>query len=272
MGVCASKGKLAEGRSNRNRSGDERHSQESQIIYTKSPGPGSQLPSKPPGGPRRVHRSDTILDHPWLREGGEALDKSADSAVFSRMRQFRAMNKLKKLALKVIAENLSAEETQGLKNTFTNMDTDNSGIITCKKLKNGLAHLGSKLTEAEVQQLVEAADLDGNGTLDYMEFIAATMHRYTLERDKHLYKAFQHFDTDNSGYITRKKLEAAMKIYGMSGAIKEILSEVDSDNDGKIDYKEFCAMMRGGTTQQQRNRSTSLSGGSTDSHHPLNSG
>ena len=36
-----------------------------------------------------------------MREGGEALDKPIDSAVLSRMKQFRAMNKLKKLALKV---------------------------------------------------------------------------------------------------------------------------------------------------------------------------
>lgn len=40
-------------------------------------------------------------EHPWLREGGEASDKPIDSAVLSRMKQFRAMNKLKKLALKV---------------------------------------------------------------------------------------------------------------------------------------------------------------------------
>lgn len=44
------------------------------------------------------------LEHPWLREGGEALDKPIDSAVLSRMKQFRAMNKLKKLALKVSFE------------------------------------------------------------------------------------------------------------------------------------------------------------------------
>lgn len=36
-----------------------------------------------------------------MREGGEASDKPIDSAVLSRMKQFRAMNKLKKLALKV---------------------------------------------------------------------------------------------------------------------------------------------------------------------------
>jgi len=39
-------------------------------------------------------------EHPWL-QSGEASDKPIDSAVLSRMKQFRAMNKLKKLALKV---------------------------------------------------------------------------------------------------------------------------------------------------------------------------
>lgn len=39
---------------------------------------------------------------------------------------------------------------------FTNMDTDNSGTITYEELKTGLARLGSKLSEAEVKQLMEA--------------------------------------------------------------------------------------------------------------------
>lgn len=94
-----------------------------------------------------------------MREDGEAPDKPIDSAVLSRMKQFRAMNKLKKLALKVIAENLSTEEIQGLKSMFTNMDTDNSGTITYEELKAGLARLGSKLTEAEVRQLMDAVSV-----------------------------------------------------------------------------------------------------------------
>ena len=44
------------------------------------------------------------------------------------------------------------------------------------------------------------ADVDGNGSIDYIEFITATMHRHKLEREEDLYKAFQHFDTDGSGY------------------------------------------------------------------------
>ncbi|KAM7498883.1 hypothetical protein LguiA_023297 [Lonicera macranthoides] len=201
--------------------------------------------------PKKRITSTQVLEHPWIREGGEASDKPIDSAVLSRMKQFRAMNKLKKLALKVIAENLSSEEIQGLKSMFTNMDTDNSGTITYEELKTGLARLGSKLTEAEVKQLMEAADVDGNGTIDYIEFITATMHRHKLEREEYLYKAFQHFDKDNSGFITMDELESAMKEYGMGdeATIKEIISEVDTDNDGRINYEEFCAMMRSGTQQ-----------------------
>ncbi|CAN8270300.1 unnamed protein product [Cochlearia groenlandica] len=199
---------------------------------------------------RRISAAD-VLEHPWLREG-EASDKPIDSAVLSRMKQFRAMNKLKKLALKVIAENINTEEIQGLKAMFANIDTDNSGSITFKELKEGLAKLGSKLTETEVKQLMDAADVDGNGSIDYIEFITATMHRHRLESNENLYKAFQHFDKDGSGYITIDELEAALKEYGMGddATIKEVLSDVDSDNDGRINYEEFCAMMRSGNPQQ----------------------
>ncbi|XP_021683164.1 calcium-dependent protein kinase 33 isoform X1 [Hevea brasiliensis] len=204
--------------------------------------------------PKKRITSAQVLDHPWLKEGGEASDKPIDSAVLSRMKQFRAMNKLKKMALKVIAENLSNDEIQGLKSMFANIDTDNSGTITYDELKAGLARLGSKLTEAEVKQLMEAADVDGNGTIDYIEFITATMHRHRLERDEHLYKAFQYFDKDNSGFITTDELETAMKDFGMGddATIKEIISEVDTDNDGRINYEEFCTMMRTGNQHQGR--------------------
>ncbi|CAN8245177.1 unnamed protein product [Cochlearia groenlandica] len=196
--------------------------------------------------PKKRFTSVQVLEHPWIREDGEASDKPIDSAVLSRMKQLRAMNKLKKLALKFIAQNLKEEELKGLKTMFANIDTDKSGTITYEELKTGLEKLGSRLTETEVKQLVEDADVDGNGTIDYIEFISATMNRYRVEREDNLFKAFQHFDKDNSGLITRQELETAMKEYNMGDdvMIKDIISEVDADNDGSINYQEFCNMMK----------------------------
>lgn len=55
-------------------------------------------------------------------------------------------------------------------------------------------HLTSKLTPSRLQ-----ADVDGNGTIDYLEFITATMHLNKMDKEDHLYSAFQHFDEDGSG-------------------------------------------------------------------------
>ncbi|KAL6870986.1 hypothetical protein ACP4OV_014834 [Aristida adscensionis] len=191
-----------------------------------------------------------VLDHPWIKEDGDAPDTPLDNVVLNRLKQFRAMNQFKKAALRIIAGCLSEEEITGLKEMFKNMDKDNSGTITLEELKNGLARQGTtKLSDTEIQQLMEAADADGNGLIDYEEFVTATVHMNKLDREEHLYTAFQYFDKDNSGYITKEELEQALKEKGLYDAkeIKDVISEADSDNDGRIDYSEFVAMMRKGT-------------------------
>lgn len=63
------------------------------------------------------------------------------------------------IGLQVIAESLSEEEIKGLKTMFANIDTDKSGTITYEELKTGLTRLGSKLSETEVKQLMEAVSI-----------------------------------------------------------------------------------------------------------------
>lgn len=49
--------------------------------------------------------SFACLGHPWICENGVAPDRSLDPAVLSRLKQFSAMNKLKKMALRVSEAN-----------------------------------------------------------------------------------------------------------------------------------------------------------------------
>jgi calcium-dependent protein kinase len=197
--------------------------------------------------PRARLTAQQVLDHPWMKVDG-ASDAPLDNAVLTRLKNFSAANKMKKLALKVIAESLSEEEIVGLRELFKSMDTDNSGTVTIQELKVGLLNQGTKLTEADIKKLMDAADVDGNGNIDFNEFISATMHMNKTQKEDHLFAAFQHFDTDNSGFITIYELQEAMEKNGMGDpqTIQEIISEVDTDNDGRIDYDEFVAMMRKG--------------------------
>lgn len=188
-----------------------------------------------------------VLCHPWICENGVAPDRALDPAVLSRLKQFSAMNKLKKMALRVIAESLSEEEIAGLREMFKSMDTDNSGAITFDELKAGLKRFGSTLKDTEIRDLMDAADVDNSGTIDYGEFVAATMHLNKLDREEHLVSAFRYFDKDNSGYITVDELQQACTDHNMTDfLVEDIIREVDQDNDGRIDYGEFVAMMTKG--------------------------
>ncbi|KAM2845934.1 hypothetical protein COP1_028318 [Malus domestica] len=62
----------------------------------------------------------------------------------------------------------------------------------------------------------EQVDAHGNGTIDYDEFIATTMHLNWMDRE-HLYTTFQHFDKDSSGYIMMEELEQVLHKYVMHG-------------------------------------------------------
>ncbi|KAI3705413.1 hypothetical protein L1987_75650 [Smallanthus sonchifolius] len=103
-----------------------------------------------------------ILRHPWISVDGVAPDKPLDPAVLTRLSQFSAMNKLKKMALKVIASKLSEEEIAGLKQMFKTIDTDNSGYITFQELKDGLKSFGANLDESDIYDLMQS-----DGRIDY---------------------------------------------------------------------------------------------------------
>ncbi|KAG0471482.1 hypothetical protein HPP92_016028 [Vanilla planifolia] len=103
-----------------------------------------------------------VLCHPWVQVDGAAPDKPLDSAVLTRLKQFSAMNKLKKMALRIIAENMSEEEIAGLKEMFKMIDTDNSGQITFEELKDGLQRVGANLKESEISALMEAVAVNNS--------------------------------------------------------------------------------------------------------------
>lgn len=48
-----------------------------------------------------------------------------------------------------------------------------------------MKNMGNKLREDELRELLATADVDGNGTIDYEEFVAATVNLNKLEREEH---------------------------------------------------------------------------------------
>ncbi|KAG4402373.1 hypothetical protein AAZX31_02G172200 [Glycine max] len=218
--------------------------------------------------PKRRLTAQEVLDHPWLQNEKKAPNVSLGETVRSRLMQFSVMNKLKKRALRVIAEYLSLEEAAGIKEGFQLMDTSNKGKISVDELRVGLHKLGHQIPDGDIQILMDAGDVDNDGYIDYGEFVAISIHLRKIDNDEHLHKAFQFFDENQSGYIEIEELHNVLADEietNSEEVINAIIHDVDTDKDGRISYEEFAAMMKAGTDwrkasrQYSRERFSSLS-------------
>ncbi|KAJ9561895.1 hypothetical protein OSB04_007055 [Centaurea solstitialis] len=198
--------------------------------------------------PRARLTAAQALSHPWVREGGNASEIPLDISVLSNMRQFVKYSRLKQFALRALASTLDEEELSDLKDQFQAIDIDKSGAISLEEMRQALAKdLPWKMKESRVLEILEAIDSNTDGLVDFMEFVAATLHVHQLEEHNSekwrqlSQAAFEKFDVDRDGYITPEELKMHT---GLRGSIDPILEEADIDKDGRISLPEFRRLLR----------------------------
>ncbi|KAI4324297.1 hypothetical protein L6164_023848 [Bauhinia variegata] len=199
-----------------------------------------------------------VLEHSWIQNKDHGRNISLGDHVGMRIKQFSLMNKFKKKVLRVVADNLPDEQVDGIKQMFHMMDKDKNGNLSFEELRDGLSMFGHTLPDLDVQMLLDAADIDGNGTLNCEEFITMNVHLRKIGSDENLSEAFQYFDKNRSGYIEFEELREALldddSLQNNDQVIKDILSDVDLDKDGLISFEEFKAMMKTGADWKMASR------------------
>ncbi|KAL9248876.1 Calcium-dependent protein kinase 8-like protein [Drosera capensis] len=169
----------------------------------------------------------------------KAPNVSLGETVKARLKQFSVMNKLKKKALR-------RRLTKG-----------KEGKIKLEELSVGLHKLGQQVSDADLQILMDAADVDGDGTLNYAEFVAVLVLLKKMANDEHLHRAYSIFDKNNSGYLELEELTDALNDDIDSSSeevVNAIMHDVDTDKDGCISYGEFATMMKAGTDWRKASR------------------
>jgi len=146
-----------------------------------------------------------------------------------------------------MTENLSEEKIAEFRAAFELFDRDRDGKITTKELGTVIRNLGQNPTEVELAEMIAEVDLDGNGTIDFKEFLGLMVRKWSdTDMNEELFEVFKVFDTNGDGYITTQELRYVITQLGevvTNEEIDEMISEGDTDNDGKIDYDEFIRMM-----------------------------
>lgn len=142
---------------------------------------------------------------------------------------------------------LSEIEALEFKEAFDEFDKDRSGSISTKELLFVMRSIGQNPTEDEIQDLIMESDLNGDGTIDFKEFLAM-MKRKSAETDQteDLKEAFRIFDKNKNGFIEVKELKNVTTMLGQKltdDEFEEFWKEADVNHDGKLDYNEFVKAM-----------------------------
>lgn len=70
------------------------------------------------------------------------------------------------------------------------------------------------LTTEQINAIVKELDYQGNGKINYTEFLSATLDIQTIITDARMRSLFNVFDTDASGFITQENIKYAFQKLG----------------------------------------------------------
>jgi len=162
----------------------------------------------------------------------------------------------------------SQKERLYFKKMFDLFDTDKSCAIGFFEMKNLSKHLGVELSDDLLKKSIAQIDVDGNGVLDFNEFLmwlksaqtsgddefaslkakirAQGSRNLTNKQIEQLKEVFTHFDTDGSGSIDMSELGAVFSAMGQNLSPEELqslIAQVDDDGSGEIEFPEFMLLM-----------------------------
>ncbi|CAD5187145.1 calmodulin-like protein 11 [Musa acuminata AAA Group] len=142
---------------------------------------------------------------------------------------------------------LTEEQISEFQEAFCLFDKDGDGCITLEELGTVIKSLGQNPSEEELHEMIREVDSDGNGTIEFGEFLNL-MSRKVKETnvEEELKEAFKVFDKDQNGYISASELRNVMMNLGeklTDEEVDQMIREADLDGDGQVNYEEFVRMM-----------------------------
>jgi calmodulin len=109
------------------------------------------------------------------------------------------------------------------------------GTICTRDLGTVMRSLGQNPTDAELQDMINEVDADGQGMIDFPEFLSLQARKMKdTDTEEELIEAFKIFDRDGNGFISAAELRHVMTNLGeklTDEEIDEMIREADVDGD-----------------------------------------
>lgn len=150
-------------------------------------------------------------------------------------------------------ESLTKDQLKILREAFDAFDKEKKGSIPTDTVGTILEMLGQKLSEEELEDVIDEFDSNESGEFEFEEFARLAARYVEPEEDydalrKELREAFMLYDKEAKGFITLAIFKEILR--QLDGEIPEeelddILDEIDADGSGTVDFEEFMGVMTG---------------------------
>ena len=148
---------------------------------------------------------EDIIEHPWL---SLIPNETVNPSCLKKLTAFYAQSKLEKATLAFISSQLLEQtELNELNKMFQQIDINKDGKLSREELKIGFAKYNIPIN---IDELMAKCDIDGNGFIEYNEFLLASMDRSKAMSRVKLYEAFKAYDANVDGVISFEEIQSAL--------------------------------------------------------------
>jgi Ca2+-binding EF-hand superfamily protein len=138
---------------------------------------------------------------------------------------------------------ISQSDINALFRQFCNIDFDHSGIVDVSEFIV-YHHITSEIIGELIFSLF---DRDKSGKIDFQEYMVALWNYCTLNKDSLARFAFEIFDVDNSGVLTKEDIQEVIDIiwgYQKNERLNNVTKLFSDNKTGEIKADEFVEMSK----------------------------
>lgn len=168
--------------------------------------------------------------------------------VLNSLKNYSQQSKIYQTVLAYLSHNFAdKEQLNRLKKIFYKIDLNLDGKLSKDELETAFKEAGMEMQNDQLNKVIESIDFDGNGYIEYEEFIRVTLPKDKLFTEANLKTAFDMFDLDKNGTISLNEFKEILGLGKIKdkNVNKELLKEIPIKGNEEITFEQFKKIIIG---------------------------